>query len=274
MLKTIREKDQVRLEEIRLQSAFLGREVRIDFLMPEGLPAGENPGLLLINDGQDMEKMHFRQIIEKLTGENRLKPLLFAAIHAGADRRMEYGTASQPDYLGRGALAPQYSAFIVDELLPFIHQHTGISAFRETGFAGFSLGGLSALDIAWNHPAIFSRAGVFSGSFWWRSIDQEDEAYDDDRHRIMHQVIRRGQFAPGLQFFFQCGKLDETKDRNHNGIIDSIDDTLDLIRELEEKGYERSNDITYLELEDGHHDVFTWGRAMPVFLEWGWGRNE
>ena len=87
----------------------------------------------------------------------------------------------------------------------------------------------------------------------------------------MHQQIRNGQFAPWLKFFLQCGNLDEIKDRNHNGIIDSIEDTLDLVKELENKGYDRENDIYYLELADGHHDVYTWGRAMPVFLKWGWG---
>lgn len=64
--------------------------------------------------------------------------------------------------------------------------------------------------------------------------------------------------------------MDETKDRNHNGIIDSIDDTLDVIKELETKGYKNEKDIYYMEMKDGHHDIATWGRAMPVFLKWGW----
>ena len=70
------------------------------------------------------------------------------------------------------------------------------------------------------------------------------------------------------------GTHDETSDRNNNGIIDSIDDTLDLIRELEAKGYQRKTDIEYLELADGRHDVPTWGRAMPAFLQWGWPGNK
>ena len=111
-------------------------------------------------------------------------------------------------------------------------QHTG-----KTGFAGFSLGGLSAMDIVWNHSGLFNRAGIFSGSFWWRSLDQLDPAYDDNLHRIMHQQVRNGNYIPGMKFFFQCGNNDETRDRNKNGIIDSIDDTLDLVKELEKKGY-------------------------------------
>jgi len=42
--------------------------------------------------------------------------------------------------------------------------------------------------------------------------------------------------VPGLKFFFECGTADETEDRNGNGIIDSIDDTKDLISALINKG--------------------------------------
>jgi enterochelin esterase-like enzyme len=158
----------------------------------------------------------------------------------------------------------------LQELLPFIQKHYSLSSFRDVAFAGFSLGGLSAFDIVWNHPAIFEKAGVFSGSLWWRSLDQNDPGYLDDKHRIIHQQVRRGTYNPQHKFFFQCGNMDETKDRNKNGIIDSIDDTLDLVKELVQKGYDREKDIFYLELKDGKHDVETWSRALPVFLTWGW----
>ena len=54
----------------------------------------------------------------------------------------------------------------------------------------------------------------------------------------MHKLIREGDYKPGLQFYFTTGSLDEKMDRNNNGIIDSIDDTLGLIEELEKKGYQ------------------------------------
>lgn len=274
MQKEAKEMAVVTTEDVYISSVFLGREVKLSFFLPAaGLP-GQPLSLLLINDGQDMEKMHFQAILSKLYSEKSIEPILFVAIHAGEDRKMEYGTQLQADYKNRGAKAPQYTSFVFDELLPFIREKFGIPSFIEKAFAGFSLGGLSALDIVWNRPGEFTKVGVFSGSFWWRSMDQEDERYDDDQHRIMHQQVRQGKFAPWLNFFLQCGALDELKDRNKNGIIDSIDDTLDLIRELEAKGYKRDLNIHYLELEDGHHDVFTWGRAMPEFLKWGWGTSQ
>ena len=259
-------------EEEHLHSEFLDREVAVDLYLPRAAASGEPVSLLLVNDGQDMEKMHFAGILEKLYQANAIEPILTVAIHAGADRRLEYGTQRVPDYKNRGNKAPAYTSFIFEELIPFVRRKYNGAEFREKAFAGFSLGALSALDIVWNRPGEFSKVGCFSGSFWWRSLDQLDEAYDDDQHRIMHQEIRKGTYAPWLKFFFQCGALDENKDRNKNGIIDSIDDTLDLIKELVEKGYDRDRDIRYLELADGHHDVFTWGKAMPEFLKWGFGR--
>jgi hypothetical protein len=64
--------------------------------------------------------------------------------------------------------------------------------------------------------------------------------------------------------------MDEQMDRNRNGIIDSIDDTLDLIEELVRKGVSRSTQIYYLELADGKHDISSWARAFPFFLRWNY----
>lgn len=72
----------------------------------------------------------------------------------------------------------------------------------------------------------------------------------------------------GMKFWFQCGTLDETADRNQNGVIDAIDDTLDVIKELQEKGYSYPVDITYVQVEGGKHDLQTWAMVFPQFLEW------
>ena len=266
-------KSGILIEKTHLLSQFLLREVRVDFYLPLIITDSAPISLLFINDGQDMEKMHLVSILDKLYTEGAIEPILFVAIHASKERRMEYGTQNQLDYKDRGAKAGLYTSFVFDELLPFIRKKYDNFSFKEKAFAGFSLGGLSALDIVWNRPGEFAKVGLFSPSLWWRSLDQDDEEYDDNKHRIMHQQIRKGQYAAWLKFFFQCGNMDESKDRNNNGIIDSIDDTLDLIKELEEIGYDRNDDIYYLEMPDGHHDVHTWGRAMPEFLKWGWPRR-
>lgn len=216
-----------------------------------------------------MEKLELADILTQLQKDNEIAPLFCVGVHCGEDRKNEYGVAGVPDYKGRGAKAGLYTKFVFEELLPFIRKESGMPAFKDKSFAGFSLGGLSALDIAWKHPKEFYRVGVFSGSLWWRS-KALDKGYNEDTDRIIHDEVRKGHYASWLKFFFETGTLDETEDRNNNGIIDSIDDTLSLIDELVKKGYDRETDIEYLELENGKHDVATWAMAMPDFLKWGW----
>ena len=261
---------RIPLESTSFRSTFLHREVKIDLYLPPPAPASSDISLLLINDGQNMAELGLQDILGNLYDRQQIKSLLCVGIHAGEERKMEYGIRASADYRGRGAKAGAYTSFVLEELLHFVQKKSGRSQFKEKAFAGFSLGGLSALDIVWNHPKEFSKVGVFSGSFWWRSKDQHHQEYDDEKHRLMHQQVRKGEYIPRLKFFFQCGNMDETKDRNRNGIIDSIDDTLDLVKELEHKGYKRERDIHYVVLEDGRHDIATWGKAMPKFLRWGW----
>ncbi|HMH21102.1 MAG TPA: alpha/beta hydrolase-fold protein [Puia sp.] len=266
-------------ESIKLESAHLDRTVQVDLYFTGGAIAPDNrasllpdTSLLLINDGQDMEKLGLADLLDDLCGQGLLSPLLCAGIHAGPERIMEYGTVPTPDCQGRGARAADYTRCILEEVLPAIRQKYKVAGFREKAFAGFSLGALSAMDIVWHHPQEFTRAGLFSGSFWWRTRDKTDPQYNELTDRIMQCQVRNGEYYPWLKFFFECGTEDEQEDRNGNGIIDSIDDTQDLIKELMAKGYVPERDIRYLEIEGGRHDVATWALAMPEFLKWGWGK--
>jgi enterochelin esterase-like enzyme len=262
-------KPGVPVEKSLIRSAFLHREIEVDFYLPPGSAASEVPSLLLINDGQDLPKFHFDAMLKELYGSEQIQPLFCAGIHCSAERKMEYGTASVKDYKGRGAKAGLHQQFVLQELIPYIKKKY-YRHFKEKAYAGFSLGGLSAIDTVWHHPEIFSKTGVFSGSLWWRLKDLH-HGYNEATDRIMHKLVREGNYKPGLKFYFTTGSLDEKMDRNSNGVIDSIDDTLGLIDELAKKGYKIGIDIEYINYEQGRHDVKTWGKAMPDFLKWGWG---
>jgi enterochelin esterase family protein len=253
-------------EILTIPSTLLGREVTLTLLMPDDYNKTEPLNLLLLNDGQEIENLQVAETLLDLYSTHKIKPVLVVRIHANEERLQEYGTAGIADYKQRGTKAAAYTQFITEELLPFIRDHNGVKAFVTTAFAGVSLGGLTAFDIAWKHPELFNKAGVFSGSFWWRSKGLDDGYHDNDR--IMHRVIRDTENKPDVKFWLQTGTDDETADRNKNGIIDSIDDTIDIIHELEKKGYTRPADIQYLEVVGGKHDMPTWAKAMPKFLTW------
>ena len=252
-----------------LESQYLNRKVTVDVYYPKAFLQPGKQQLLFINDGQDLPKMPFAPLLDNLLTANLIQPLLCIGIHAGEDRRMEYGTAKILDFMQRGAKGEAHTLFVLNELLPWLKHQYQLQDNLEMAYAGFSLGGLAAIDTVWNYAKLFKLAGVFSGSLWWRSKDL-DQGYNEDTDRIMHQQVRSGKYQAGLRFYFTTGSQDETADRNNNGIIDSIDDTLGLIDELKKKGY-TDKEIHYINYEDGRHDIETWGRALPSFLEWGWG---
>jgi enterochelin esterase-like enzyme len=260
----------IKIETIQVHSEYLERKVTIDIYLPNHTVHLDQISLLLFNDGQDLVKMSFANILSNLLTEDRIEPLVCIGIHCGPQRKMEYGTAFSADFEGRGAFAGLYTKFFFDELLPFIRKKYNAPSFKDKSFAGFSLGALSALDIVWNHASEFRKVGMFSPSLWWRRKDY-DKGYDDEQDRLMHLQVRNGKFHPWLQFFIECGTSDETADRNKNGIIDSIDDALDLIIALKAKGYTHQH-IEYLQIEEGKHDIETWEKAIPNFLIWGWGK--
>jgi enterochelin esterase-like enzyme len=250
-----------------IYSHSLEREVIYDIYSTGSLDLSSNINLLLINDGQDLHKMNLKQHLLDFMDHEHIKKLVCVGIHAGPDRKQEYGVAGFPDYLQRGDRAGQYHSFLFSELIPHVKRHASVQEFHEKYLLGFSLGGLMAFDVAMDHPMEFNAVGVFSGSFWWRSTSL-DAGYIEQQHRIMHNKVRTKKVQKKQKFFFQTGKLDELSDRNNNGIIDSIDDTIDLICELENIGYQGGTHISYLELEDGKHDVETWSRVIPEFLKW------
>ena len=252
----------------QVPSQHLGREVTLTILLPPGYDTSEHTyPLLLVHDGQDFPALGLQEQLEVLYQEGTLEPLIVVGTHANHDRLFEYGTAHQPDYAQRGHKAAAHTRFVTDELLPFLQEKFRISTLpAQRAVAGFSLGGLMALDLAWNNAPLFSRVGVFSGSLWWRSRALDDDY--DDQDRIMHRQIREAGTRPALKFWFQVGTLDETDDRDGDGVIDSIADTLDCIAELERQGYRWGRDVRYLEVPGGEHNPATWGRVLPDFLRW------
>ncbi len=251
-----------------IYTKLLQRIVEVEILTPPGLDASKQYPLLILNDGQDNETVKVKETVERLVAEKLIPEIIVVGVMA-ADRMQEYGVGFRPDYFGRGKLAKAYSDFIITELVPYLMYKFPISSSHmDRVLAGYSLGGLSAIDIVWNHFDVFGKVGVFSGSFWWRKRDSGSFFYSDYRDRLMHLQVRRGKFKPGMKFWFEAGTQDEYGDRNKNGVIDSIDDTMDLITELTRKGYRPFHDIQYLEIKDGKHDQETWALAMPQFLKW------
>ena len=226
--------------------------------------------LLLLNDGQDVEQLRIKEIIDSLDKNKLLQPLLVVAV-TPFDRMQEYGVGGYPDYNNNGTAAEKYAAFVDDELIPFIKKRSGVRKFNSITIAGCSLGGLSAFDVAWDHADKINKVGVFSGSFWYRDKDASDSTYSDDKDRVIINKIRSSRKRPHLKYWFYAGGKEETADRDKDGVIDIIDDTKDLIDLIKKKNVCPPGDINYTEAEEGTHDYNAWSHVLPQFLIWADG---
>ena len=251
------------LVELLLPSEHLRRDIQVDVYRPASI----NPELQLFIffDGQDVRTMRVGQLQRQLLKEG-YPPIMVVGIHANERRMQEYGTISQPDYAKRGRKAGATAKFVIQELLPYLTQQYDLDLKpHNCHIAGFSLGGLMAFDLAWHYPQHFGTAGIFSGSLWWRSTPF-DEA-EPDANRIVHTQVAEATELPPIRYWFQAGTEDETSDRNGNGVIDAIDDTVQLIALLKERG-QVEEDVCYLEVEGGRHEPGTWAGVLGDFLRW------
>jgi len=227
--------------------------------------------LLLLNDGQDIEKLGIKNIVDSLNRKKLIQPLVVVAINA-FDRIQEYGVAGNSDYQGNGASAEKYSNFIVNELLPFIKKQSGVRKFNSITFAGCALGGLSAFDIAWDHADKIDKVGVFSGLLGISDKDTNDPSYSDEKDRIIINKIRSSRKRPHLKYWFYAGGNEETTDRDKDGVIDVVDDTKDLIELIKKKNVCPPEDIVYTEIKEGKGDYDSWRRVFPQFIIWAVGK--
>jgi len=253
------------MKRFSIESKHLEREVLLDIVIPD-CDAGTALKLLVLNDGQDAAAFQLSTVMKEAMATGIIHPTLAVAVHVG-ERKQEYGISHKPDFAKRGSKAAAYSAFVELELMPWLKTRFTLSqSVKDRAFAGFSLGALSAFDIVWHQPEVFGTAGLFSGSFWWRSKSLEENYQPSDR--ISLQLVKESKAKKNLNLWFQIGWMDEHADRDGDGLIDSIGDTLDLIRELNAKGYKSGKEIEYIEVGNGQHDHKTMAKVFPKFLKW------
>src|SRR5664279_1266472 len=263
---------RVKQSDDTLYSKHLQRKVKLHILHTPAPSDRSVYNLLILNDGQDFEKLRVKESMDSLYKSGKILPLVIIAVEAG-DRMKEYGVTDKPDYLGRGNRAGFYDAFINNELYPYAKKQSGVRKFQSVVIAGCSMGGLSAFDIAWNHPDKISKVGVFSGSFWWRDKAAEDSTYSDEKNRIMYAKLKASRKKPGLQYWFYAGAAEEKGDRDKDSIIDVIDDTKDVISLLQKKNVVAADGIVYSESPTGTHDYESWSKVFPDFLVWAFPVN-
>ena len=259
--------NQIKQTDDNLYSRHLQRNVKLSILYTPPPSDRSLYNLLILNDGQDINALRVKNTMNSLYKSGKILPLVVIGVEAG-DRLQEFGVTDKPDYLGRGSKATFYDAFINNELFPYAKKESGVKKFQSVVIAGWSMGGLSALDIAWNHPDKFNKVGIFSGSLWWRDKASEDSSYSDEKNRIMYYKLKTSRKKPDLQYWFYAGALEESSIRQKDTFVDVIHDTKDFISLLKQKNVVAPGGVVYIESATGKHNNSSWRAVFPEFLLW------
>jgi len=282
---------RAQVEKLELDApAFAPERIHVTvYLPPDYAHTTARYPVLYANDGQDMQAVGLQATLATLYREHAVEPLIVVAIDMLHDRASGYGLSDRRrgqsvvggSRIGAiGLKAADYSSWVATSLVPYIDAHYRTRAVaRQRTVMGWSLGALNAFDLGWNYPDVFGQVGAMSPSFWLAG-DRSD-AVAVQRSRLAQAMVDRGPKREGLRFWFAAGTAEETNDRDHDGVIDVIDDLRDLVDGyrgngvqrggLRQLGYSTSGpraDVTVYLLPDGHHQQASWAKMLPVFLRW------
>ncbi|MGG9971635.1 alpha/beta hydrolase [Ferruginibacter sp. SUN002] len=258
-------------QEDEIYSRHLQKHIKLTIISTPLPDDKKELNLLLLNDGQDVEKFRLKKILDSLYNKKLIQPVVIVAIHA-SDRTQEYGIAGFPDYKKNGSKADQYASFIDNELYDFAKKKAGVRKFKSVVIAGENLGGLSAFDIAWNHADKIDKVGVFSGTFRFskRAFTTETPDYSDASDRILLSVMKSSRKKPHLKYWFYGDDADEKGIRYQDSI--TINHTKDLIKIIKDKKVCPDADIVYKEAGTDQNNYIGWSKVLPDFLLWAFGK--
>jgi predicted alpha/beta superfamily hydrolase len=163
--------------------------------------------------------------------------------HGGGSRLDEYSAYKNARYGGGQGTA--YAKFIVETLKPYIDANYRTKSDRtNTAVGGSSMGGLISMYIAAEYQNVFSKALIFSPSFWF-----SDSCYT--------QVQQRGkQF--GMRYYFMAGTNEDAD------LVGQMNRMTTTLRGL---GY-TDDEVKTVYKADGQHSEWFWAREYGDGYKW------
>ncbi|WP_242923690.1 alpha/beta hydrolase-fold protein [Pontibacter liquoris] len=179
------------------------------------------------------------EIADSLIRANAMTPVIIVGIYNTPDRSEEYVP-------GEKGIA--YMDFVVNTVKPFIDQtYRTKPDRRHTATGGSSAGGIMAFMLAWEHPAIFSKAICMSPAFKIETIDYVDDvqAYQGKKK--------------DLTFYIDNGGI-ELENRLQPGVDE-------MLAALKAKGYRQGKDLYWHKAPNARHSEADWSKRMPAVLK-------
>lgn len=221
------------------------------YLPPDYDSTGKDYPVLYMHDGQNLfdaatsfaGEWEVDETLNELFDEGYEVPVVVGIDNGGANRIAEYTPWPNPDY--GGGDGDLYAQFIVETLKPYIDDNYRTKPGCDfTGIMGSSLGGLISHYIAIKYQDIFSRAGIFSPSYWFTG-DIYDFTYNTGKQYDMR--------------FYIMGGTDEGE-----GVVEDMTAMTDTLRAA---GF-GEQEMTLKVVEGGQHNENLWRQEFGEAFRW------
>ncbi len=207
--------------------------------------------VLYMHDGQNLfdqatsfsGEWQVDETLNALFNQGKPVPIVVGIDNGAGNRIAEYTPWAHTQH--GGGDGELYARFIEETLKPFVDQNYRTLPGREyTGVMGSSLGGLISFYIAQKHQNVFSKAGVFSPSFWF-----SDSVYVFASQTPKEQPMRLYMMAGSNESHTMVGHLQ------------SMADTLG------KAGYNDS-EVKMVVIAGGQHNEALWRSQFGQAYEW------
>lgn len=223
------------------------------YLPPDYETSGKSYPVLYMQDGQNVfdaatafaGEWQVDESLNQLFEDGDEGVIVVAIDNGGASRTDEYSPWEHPTY--GGGQGGAYVDFIIETLKPYIDGNYRTKPGREhTGIMGSSMGGLISMYAAIEHQEVFSKAGVFSASFWFSS-----QSYA--------HVANTGKQAD-MRIYMIAGERE-----GNSG--EQVADMNAMYNTLLNAGF-TNEEVVALSHSDGEHSEWYWAREFPDAYEW------
>lgn len=238
-----------RMEQYRLRSNLLGNERRTSVYLPPGYSRDGEPCplVILFDDWIYADVAPTPTILDNLIASGALPPVVAVLLSCV---NLETRNRELP-------CNPAFSDFLVQELMPWVHQRFHVTAQpSRTVLGGASYGGLAAAYAAFRHPDVFGKILSQSGSFGWKP--QGDSEYE----WLTRQFVASPRL--NLSFYLEAGLLETGTDSG----ADSGAEPSDLIaaRHMRDVLLAKGYPVRYSEYNGGHNAVCWQGSLADGLL--------
>ena len=174
------------------------------------------------------------EVTDSLIKAGAIDEIIIVGIYNTADRGQEYIYTN---------LGYTYMDFVVNKLKPFIDkEYRTLPDKKNTAICGSSAGGLISFMIAWNYPEIFSKAACLSPAFKIQELNYVDT------------IVNYSGKEKNIKLYIDNGGIG----------IDSelLPGTHEMIKALQNKGYELGKDIIWYVDKNAPHFETAWAKRI------------